>query len=48
MNIGLGSIWIGIGNAIFGCLLAWMLLAKRTRTMTYFKIKNYALVSRAI
>lgn len=34
-NIGLGSIWIGIGNAIFGCLLAWMLLAKRTRTMTH-------------
>lgn len=31
----MGSIWIGIGNAIFGCLLAWMLLAKRTRTMTH-------------
>lgn len=34
-NIGLGSIWIGIGNAVLGCLLAWMLLAKRTRTMTH-------------
>lgn len=34
-NIGLGSIWIGIGNAIIGCLLAWLLLAKRTRTMTH-------------
>ncbi|MBQ7573030.1 MAG: sodium:solute symporter [Clostridia bacterium] len=34
-NIGLGSIWIGIGNAIIGCLLAWILLAKRTRTMTH-------------
>lgn len=34
-NIGLGSIWIGVGNAVFGCLLAWMLLAKRTRTMTH-------------
>jgi SSS family solute:Na+ symporter len=34
-NIGLGSIWIGVGNAILGCLLAWQLLAKRTRTMTH-------------
>lgn len=34
-NIGLGSIWIGIGNAVLGCLLAWLLLAKRTRTMTH-------------
>lgn len=34
-NIGLGSIWIGIGNAVLGCLLAWQLLAKRTRTMTH-------------
>jgi SSS family solute:Na+ symporter len=33
-NIGLGSIWIGIGNAIIGCLLAWIFLAKRTRRMT--------------
>ena len=34
-NIGLGSIWIGIGNAVLGCWLAWQLLAKRTRTMTH-------------
>lgn len=34
-NIGLGSVWIGIGNAVLGCLLAWQLLAKRTRTMTH-------------
>lgn len=34
-NIGLGSIWIGIGNAVLGCLLAWQLLAARTRTMTH-------------
>ena len=25
-NIGIGSIWIGIGNAILGCLLSWLLL----------------------
>ncbi len=34
-NIGLGGIWIGIGNAVLGCLLAWMVLARRTRTMTH-------------
>lgn len=34
-NIGLGSMWIGIGNAVLGCLLAWLLLAKRTRSMTH-------------
>ena len=34
-NIGLGSIWIGVGNAVLGCCLAWQLLAKRTRTMTH-------------
>ena len=34
-NIGLGSIWIGIGNAVLGCLVAWWLLAKRTRTITH-------------
>ena len=28
-NIGLASMWIGVGNAIFGCLLAWLVLAKR-------------------
>lgn len=34
-SIGFSSIWIGIGNAVLGCLLAWLLLAKRTRSMTH-------------
>ncbi len=34
-DIGFASMWIGIGNAILGCLLAWLLLAKRTRTITH-------------
>ncbi len=33
-NIGLGAIWIGVGNAILGCLLSWLLFARRTRKMT--------------
>ncbi len=33
-NIGIGSIWIGIGNAVLGCLLSWILFANRTRKMT--------------
>lgn len=33
-NIGIGSMWIGIGNAVIGCLIAWLLLAKPTRRMT--------------
>jgi SSS family transporter len=33
-NIGLGAVWIGIGNAILGCLLSWLLFANRTRKMT--------------
>lgn len=31
---GLASVWIGIGNAIIGTLLAWLVLAKRTKNMT--------------
>lgn len=31
---GLASVWIGIGNAIIGTLIAWFLLAKRTKNMT--------------
>lgn len=31
---GLASTWIGIGNALIGSLLAWMILGKRTRLMT--------------
>ncbi len=33
-NIGIGAIWIGIGNAILGCLLSWLLFANRTRKIT--------------
>ncbi|MHC1723216.1 MAG: sodium:solute symporter [Aminipila sp.] len=33
-NIGLGSMWIGIGNSVLGCWLAWKVLAKKTRSMT--------------
>lgn len=33
-NIGIGSIWIGVGNAILGCLLSWLFFANRTRKMT--------------
>ena len=31
---GLSSSWIGIGNAIIGSLLAWILLGRRTKIMT--------------
>ena len=31
---GLASVWIGIGNAIIGSFIAWLLLAKRTKNMT--------------
>ena len=30
----LAATWIGIGNAIIGALVAWLVLAKRTKTMT--------------
>lgn len=33
-NIGIGAMWIGVGNAILGCLLSWILFANRTRKMT--------------
>ncbi len=33
---GASSTWIGIGNAVIGSLLAWMLLGKRTRVMTKY------------
>ena len=33
-NIGIGAIWIGIGNTLIGCLLSWLLFAGRTRRMT--------------
>lgn len=31
---GLSSTWIGVGNAIIGSLLAWILLGRRTKLMT--------------
>ena len=31
---GLSSTWIGIGNAVIGSLLAWVLLGRRTKLMT--------------
>ncbi len=34
-QIGLGGVWVGIGNALLGSALAWKLLARRTRTMTH-------------
>ena len=34
-SIGFGSMWIGVGNAVLGCLLAWLILARRTRNMTH-------------
>jgi len=34
-DIGLASMWIGVGNAVLGCLLSWLLLAVKTRRMTH-------------
>lgn len=34
MQLGLSTVWIGIVNALIGSLLAWIVLAKRTRSMT--------------
>ena len=31
---GIASTWIGIGNAVIGSLLAWIILGRRTRVMT--------------
>ena len=33
-NYGLWSIFAGIGNAVIGSLLAWLVLARRTREVT--------------
>ncbi len=33
-KFGLASIWIGVFNALLGTLLAWKLLARRTKNMT--------------
>lgn len=32
---GLSATWIGIGNAVLGSLLAWLVLGRRTRIMTH-------------
>lgn len=34
-KFGIASTWVGIGNAIIGSLLAWVVLGKRTRVMTH-------------
>ena len=31
---GLASTWIGVGNAVIGSLLAWLILGRRTKLMT--------------
>lgn len=33
-KFGLSATWIGIGNALIGSLVAWILLGRRTRVMT--------------
>lgn len=33
-KFGIASTWIGIGNALLGSLLAWVVLGRRTRLMT--------------
>lgn len=35
-NFGLSVVWIGIGNAFIGSLLAWVVLGRRTRIMTKY------------
>ena len=34
-KFGIASTWIGIGNALIGSLLAWVILGRRTRVMTH-------------
>ncbi|MDR0826766.1 MAG: sodium:solute symporter [Desulfovibrio sp.] len=33
-KFGISAVWIGIGNALIGSLLAWVVLGRRTRIMT--------------
>ena len=33
-SFGLAAVWIGVANAIFGGLVAWRVLARRTKNMT--------------
>ena len=34
-KFGVASTWVGIGNAVLGSLLAWVVLGRRTRVMTH-------------
>ena len=34
-KFGLASTWIGLGNAVIGSLLAWVILGRRTRLITH-------------
>jgi len=34
-RFGISAVWIGVGNALLGSLLAWIVLAKKTRVMTH-------------
>ncbi|MDR2502507.1 MAG: sodium:solute symporter [Oscillospiraceae bacterium] len=34
-KFGVSALWIGLGNALVGCLLAWVILARRTRVLTH-------------
>ncbi len=33
-DFGIAAVWIGLGNALIGGLLAWLIMAKRTKNMT--------------
>lgn len=33
-GFGLNALWIAAGNVLFGCLLAWLVLGRRTRRMS--------------
>jgi SSS family solute:Na+ symporter len=35
-RFGISAVWIGLGNAFIGSLLAWAVLARRTRVMTRY------------
>lgn len=35
-KFGIASTWIGIGNAVLGSLMAWIVLGRRTRLMTQY------------
>lgn len=34
-GFGLNALWVALGNAIIGTAFAWLILARRTRTMTH-------------